>query len=453
MATSIGTTTGFNGTSTYAAQLQETINRAVTIASLPLKQLQSSQTTITGQQSELQNITSTFSTFQNALDALNSSTGSAAFAANLSDPSVASATISTGVMAGSYSLNVLNIGSQTNTISADGLTTVSDPATSNIDSATSYTLTVNGQSYTIANPSQSLSGLAQAINSSGANLQASIINVGSSASPDYRLSVQSLNYSPDTIQLNDGSQDLLNTLSTGSYVSYQVNGQPSTPITSDTRGAILSPGLNVQLLKAGTTQVTVAQSPTNLGNALSAVASAYNAITAELVRNRGQNGGALTGDSIIYQLQGQLQALANFSGSSGSINSLADLGLTFGQNGALSFDQSTFNSAFAAAPNDVLGFIGSATSGGFLQTATDALSSITDPTNGILPAASSTLTTRLSTIATQITDQQSKVSQLQSTLTKQMSAVDSTIASLQNQLTEITNLFAQQQANLRAFGG
>src|SRR5581483_6560272 len=118
--------------------------------------------------------------------------------------------------------------------SADGLTTVSDPSVSNIDSATSYTLTVNGQNYSISNPSGTLNGLAQAINSSSANLQASIINIGSSSSPDYRLSVQSLNYAPDSIQLNDGTNNLLNTLSTGTNVTYQVNGQPNTPISSNT---------------------------------------------------------------------------------------------------------------------------------------------------------------------------------------------------------------------------
>ncbi|HLH01608.1 MAG TPA: flagellar filament capping protein FliD [Bryobacteraceae bacterium] len=451
-ATSSSTST-FNGTSTYASQLQQTITRAVSIASLPLTQLQSTQTTLTNEQSELQTITSTFSSLQTALNSLSSSSGSGAYAATVSDSTVASATVSSGVMAGNYTVNVSSIGSQTNTISANGLTTVTDPTSDNLDSSTSYTLTLNGTNYNISDSSGTLDGLAQAINLSGANVQASVINIGSPSSPDYRLSVQSLNYAPDTIQLTDSSNNsLLNTLSTGSNVTYQVNGQPSTPISSNTRSVTLSTGLNVQLLQTGTSQVTVSQSPTNLANALSSFATAYNSINAELNKNRGQNGGALTGNSLIYQLESQLGSLANFSMSSGSIQSLSSIGLTFDQNGNLNFNQSTFTAAFAANPNDVLNFIGTSTSGGFLQTASNTLTSITDPTTGSLTTANTNFTNQLTTIASQITDEQSKISNLQDTLTQQMSAADATIASLQNQLSMMTNLFAQEQANERAAG-
>jgi flagellar hook-associated protein 2 len=451
-ATSNSTPT-FNGTSTYAAQLQNTITRAVSIASLPLNQLESTQSTLANEQSELQSITSTFSSLQTSLNSLGSSSGSGAFAATVSDSSVASAAVSSGVMAGNYTLNVSSIGSQTNTISASGLTTVTDPATQNIDSSSTYTLSLNGTNYSISNSSGTLEGLAQAINLSGANVQASIINIGGSSSPDYRLSIQSLNYAPDTVQLTDSSNNtLLNTLSTGTNVTYQVNGQPSTPVSSNTRNITLSPGLNVQVLQTGTAQVTVSQSPTNLANALSSFANAYNSITSELNKNRGQNGGALTGSSIIFQLQSQLQQLASYSGSSGSINSLAQLGLTFDQSGNLNFNQATFTSSFAAAPNDVLNFIGTSTSGGFLQTASNTLTSITDPATGTLTTANTNITNQLTTIASQITDEQSKISSLQATLTQQMSAADATIASLQNQLSMMTNLFAQEQANERAAG-
>jgi len=453
MATSsIGSST-FNGTSTYASQLQQTINRAVSIAALPLSQLQSTQSTLSNQQTELQTVSGTFNSLQTALNTLNSSTGAGAFTASISDSSIASASVSSGIMAGNYTLNVLNIGSQTNTISADGLTTVTDPSSGNIDSSSSYTLTLNGQTYSISNPSNTLAGLAQAINLSGANVQASVINVGSPSSPDYRLSIQSLSYAADTIQLTDSNNNtLLNTLSTGSNVTYQVNGQPSTPISSDTRNITISPGLNVKIQQTGSVQITVAQTPSNLANALSSFANAYNTITAELNKNRGQNGGALTGDSIIFQLQSQLQSLASYTGSSGSIQSLADLGLTFDQAGNLHFDNTVFNSAFAAAPNDVLNFIGTSTSGGFLQTANDTLKSITDPTTGTLTSATNNVTSRLSSIANQISSEQAKIADLQATLTQQMSAADATIAALQNQLQMMTNLFAQEQANLRALG-
>ncbi len=451
--TSVNSTSYFNGSSTYSAQLQQTITQAVNIASLPITQLQSQQATSEGEQAELQNVTSSFSAMQAAISALGSSTGVGAFSATVSQPSIASASISSGVMAGNYSLNVISVGSQTNTISQGGQSAVTDPSVSNISASSAYTLTVNGSSYSISDGDGTLNGLAQAINSSQANVQASVVNVGSSSTPDYRLSVQSLSYSPDTMQLNDGTSNLLNTLSTGSNVTYQINGQPSTPITSSSRSVVVSPGLSVQLLQTGTTQVAVAQSASNMASALSSFASSYDSITTELNKNRGQNGGALTGNSIIYELQNQLQSLANFSPSGGSIGSLSDLGLTFDQSGNLQFDSTKFNQTAATSANDLLNFIGSSTSGGFLETAANMLTSITDPTSGILTGASNDLSSEISGIGTKISSDQTQVSQLQQSLTTQMAKVDSTISSLQSQLTEITDLFSQMQTNERASSG
>jgi hypothetical protein len=48
----------------------------------------------------------------------------------------------------------------------------------------------------------------------------------------------------------------------------------------------------------------------------------------------------------------------------------------------------------------VTAFLGSATGGGFLKTATDALNSLQDPTSGLLKGAESGLKTRLATSST-----------------------------------------------------
>ena len=444
----------FNGSSTYAAQLQQVITHAVAVASLPLAQLQTTQTTLGSQQTELQAITSSFSSMQTAIASLESATGAGAFSASASDSSVATASLSTGAMAGSYLLNVTDIGAQTNTISQNAPQTVTDPSQGNIDSSATYTLSVNGKDYAISDASGTLNGLAEAITNSAANVQATVVNVGSSSSPDYRLSVQSLDYAPDSIQLSDGTQNLLQTLSTGSNVAYQVNGQPDTPISSSTRNVTISPGLTVDLLKTGSATVTVAQSSLPMANALSSFANAYNSVVAELNKNRGQAGGALSGQSIIYQLENQLRSLAGYSASgNGSINSLTDLGLSFDQNGNLQFDSSAFDKAAATSPNDLLNFIGTASSGGFLASATAALNSITDPRGGVLAGASQTLSDELSGVATRISDDQTQITQLQQKLTNQMANVDATISSLQQQLTEVTDLFLQMQTNARLSNG
>jgi flagellar hook-associated protein 2 len=448
---SLGSTTYFSGSSPYAAQLQQTISRAVTIASLPMEQLQAQQTTLTGQQTELGRLTSAFSSVQSAIASLTNATGIGTFSANVEDPSIATASLSTGALAGTYTINVVSVGSQTNAVSTNASTTVSDPSSQNISSSSSYTLSINGKDYAISSDG-TLAGLAQAINSSSANVQATVVNVGSSSTPDYRLSIQSLNYAPDTLQLNDGTTDLLTTLATGTNVTYQVNGQPDTPISSSTRNVTVSTGLSVQLNKVGTTQVTVAQSADGIGNALSQFANAYNSVVAELAQNRGQSGGALSGQSIIYQLQDTLRSLAGFSNSSGSVNSLADLGLSFDTSGNLTFNSSAFSQAASSSGADLLKFIGDTQSGGFLQAANAMITSITDPTSGLLTQASTTMASQISTLSTKIGNDQTQVSLLQSTLTAQMASADAAISSLQTQLTELTTLFATIQANNKASG-
>lgn len=450
MATTSTTSSTFNGSSTYATQLQQVITHSLAIASLPVTQLQRTQTTLTGQQTELQTLSTSFASLETAIYSLGSSTGTGSFAATTGDSTIVQPTVSSGAMAGTYSLNVTSLGSRTNTISQDGLATVTDPNRGNIDSASSYTLSVNGTTYSITDSAGTLNGLAQAITNSSANVQATVVNVGSTSSPDYRLSIQSLQYAPDAIQLNDGTNDLLTTLSSGTNVTYQVNGQPSAGITSSSRDVTVSPGLTVQLLKTGSTDVTVSQSAANIESALSSFATGYNSVLNEIDKNRGQNGGALSGQSVIYELQGQLRSLANYSSAgTGAITSLADLGLTFDSTGAMQFDSSAFSRAVSTSSGDVLSFIGSSTAG-FLQAATSTLSSVTDSTSGILTGASNTVASQLTTIAGKISDDQANLTQLQQKLTDQMATVDATISSLQQQLSEVTTLFAQMQTDAKS---
>jgi flagellar hook-associated protein 2 len=434
--------TPFTGSSPFAAQLQQVIATAVARASAPLTQLQSEQTTLQGEQTELNTLSSDFSSLQTALTSVGTAAQSNGLSAQVTNSSVASATVASGALPGTYSVNVTNLGTQENTVSSDSLTKVTEPSTQSIDSSLSYTLTVEGKTYTITPNGGSLDALVQAIDQSGANAQATVVNVGTSNSPDYRLSIQGTDFAPAGIQLSDGSKQLLTTVTPGAYVQYQVNGEPSSPVNATSRQAVISPGLTLSFLASGTTDVTVSRSTTAVSNALGNFVSAYNDAVNELAKNRGKNGGALSGQSVVYDLQNQLQQLTNYSGGTGSVRSLSDLGLSFDENGNLQLD----SSALAAAnPQDVLNFLGGMSTGGFLQSANSLLTGVTDPTTGSLTAASQTITNELSQLATQISDQQSSLTHLQQTLSTQMASADAAISSLEQQVTEMNDLFLSMQ--------
>ena len=444
MATSVVNPATFTGNSAFSADLQQVIARAISFASLPLQQLQNRQTSLQSEQTALQTLSSQFSSLQTAVRAIDNAATTGAYTATVEDNTVATASVGSAALPGTYNVTVVNTGSRTNTLSADGLTTVTDAARGNIDSATNYTLTVDGQSFNISDPDASLNGLAQAINTSSANVQATVVNVGGSGSPDYRLSIQSLAYGPVAIGLSDSSHSLLNTLSTGSYVTHQVDGQPATPINSDSRTVTIAPGLNLDLLSTGSTTVTVAQSASGILDALNSFVSAYNTIVDQLAQSRGQNAGPLAGQSIVYSLQQSLQSLVNYTSGSGKIASLADLGLAFDDNGHLTLDTTVFNQA---NPSDVLNFIGSITGGGFLEAANSVLNSVDDPTTGLLATETDSISAELSDVGNKITDNQNQINQLQQNLTAQIASADALISNLEQQASYITNLFTAMQQN------
>jgi len=192
--------------------------------------------------------------------------------------------------------------------------------------------------------------------------------------------------------------------------------------------------------------VTVAANPSSVANDLQSFVSAYDTAMTELGKNRGQSGGALAGDSIVYELTDALQGLANYSIGDGAVNSLATLGVTFNDTtGQLSFDQSTFDSATSGHTDALTQFLGSATGGGFLETATNTLTGLLDPASGTLTAEINSKQSNITSTNAQIASEQDQVNQLQTNLTQQMASADSMIYELQQQATQIQGIFTAEQ--------
>ncbi len=445
----MGTTPAtFNGSSSYASDLQQTITHAVAVASIPLNQLNSNVTALQSQSTELGYLQNGFNLIQTALQGLTTASAGGSLSATVGDNTIATANLNTSaaVTAGTYTLNVISIGSPTTSVSNASLPAVSDPSASSISTSGSYTLSVNGSNFTITPTTNSLNALAQAINSSGAGVSATVLNLGSPSAPDYHLSLQSTALGNVPIQLNDGSQDLLSTLSTGTPAQYQVNGQPATPISSDSSTVTLAPGLTVNLLGTGQTTVTVADDPTTTASSISSFVSAYNQTVDELATNRGQANGPLTGQSIVFSLQQALRDLTNYSGGSGSVTSFADLGLTFDGTGHLAFNQSQFASVAAADPGDLAAFLGPGTGSGFLASAANTISGLNDSTNGLFKLQQATIQNRILADNQKISDTQARITTMQNQLTAQMSAADALLSTLQSQNTFMLQLFQAQNA-------
>jgi flagellar hook-associated protein 2 len=436
--------TSTTGSSTFASDLQASVTRALEIASLPMQSLQADQTTISGETSELSTLGGLFNSLQTSLQAISSGTGSNALQATVGDQTIVSASVTGSALPGTYTIDVLNAGSASSAMS-NSATPVADPTSQDISSSTSFTLTVGTTNYNIS--ASNLNALATAINSSGAPVQAVVINVGSPTAPNYQLSLQSTALGAVALQLNDGTTNLLSPLNTGASASYTVDGQPPSGITTNSSTVTVAPGLNVTLEKQGTTTVSVSSSLGSVSSELSSFVTAYNAAVAEVQKNVGQNGGALVGDSTILDMEQSLRQMITYSGSSGSITSLAQLGVEFTQQGTLTFDSSTLSGLSQSQINDALTFLGDPNTGGFLQYANNTLDSITDPVSGAVVTETTTLQNQNTQDQTEITNDQAQLTLMQTNLQAQMAQANALIATLQNQTNFLQGLFQADTSN------
>jgi len=447
MSTSIPSLSTTTGSSTFAPDLQNALNRAIAIASLPIQQMTAEQQQIQSQSTELSTISGLFTTLQSDVQSFPTGSGSSGLAASVSDQTILQANLTGSSLQGTYTIQVLDPGSSSTALSNAGSTPITDPTSQNISTSTSFTLTVGTSNYTITPASQNLNALAASINSSGATVQATVVNLGSPSSPDYRLALQSTNLGDVALQLSDGTTNLLASTSTGTSASYTVNGQPTTGISSNSDTVTIAPGLNVTLEKAGTATVSVSANTSALSNALQGFVTDYNSAFAELQKQFGQNAGPLSGDNTVLTLENSLRQLANYTGGSGSITSLTQLGVEFTQQGTLTFDPTALGGLSSQQITDAYSFLGDPNTGGFLQSAANTLTGLLDPNTGVISNEIATLQTQNQQEADAISAAQDRVNQLSTSLSAQMAAADALITTLQNQTQFVDGLFQIQTLN------
>jgi flagellar hook-associated protein 2 len=445
----------FTGSSQFSNDFQQVIQRAVAFASLPMQQMQNDVASLQSQSSEFKTLQTNFSSLQSAVGTLNSSVGLGSYSGSTSTDTVASVSLTGSPMVGAYSLEVISAGSHASAMSNAGLTSVSDPTKGNIDDATVFTLRVGTTDTTIAPADHTLSGLVTAINRSAAGVQATIVNVGATASPDYRLSLQNSKLAATTIQLTSyngtrAGTALLTKQEDGAAATYRINGvpkSPAPPLSSDSPTLTLAPGVTVTMLDAGSTNISVTRSTAVISNALLSFATAYNGAVAELNKNRGDAKGALAGQSIVQSLSQALHRISSYSAGADGISSLTALGLRFDSNGVLSLDSTVFNAAASKQLDDIEDFLGSTKTGGFLKFANDALTGVNDATNGIIHSGIVSVASQITRENKAITAQQDRINNLQLNLNHQMAAADSAIAALEQQYTFLSSMFLSMRVN------
>jgi len=186
----------FTGTSAYSQDFQNVINRAVAIASMPITLLANQQTTLTSQSNELTTLDTLFGKLQTAVQGIGTAMSGSSFQAEYSSPDVVTATLGNGATEGVYSINVTNPGAYAMSLSAQAWPTTAT------QTKPGYQLVIGSSTYTVTASDNSIANVVSAINAQyGSLVNATAVNVGSAASPSYRISLQSTTLGPMNLDL------------------------------------------------------------------------------------------------------------------------------------------------------------------------------------------------------------------------------------------------------------
>ncbi len=187
-----------------------------------------------------------------------------------------------------------------------------------------------------------------------------------------------------------------------------------------------------------TTPVTLslASDPTQLSSALQAVVTNYNSLRTALNGQEGPAAGPLSGDTSVTQLEAAMDGFAGYTNSSGTIQSLSDLGISFATNGQATLDPTVVSGFSDARLTAAFNFIGSATSG--FVGATQTFGQFSDPIGGLLTVEATGLAKTDTDLQSQIGTLTSQMTVMQKNLASQLSTADSLIAELQSQQTELS---------------
>lgn len=301
--------------------------------------------------------------------------------------------------------------------------------------------------------SNTLSGLRDYINSRESTLgvHATVINTSSDpANAKYDLSLVADATGSKTLTLLDSTgTDLLPAADTlGANAVFSINGGSTVTNSSNTITGLV-PGLNLTIVGAtapgSTINITVSKDRSAVASALGDFVSKYNAALNKVNAQIGKDAGVLSGSIVVRQIHGALRGITGFAGSSGSVLSIAALGLELDKNGKLSFNSTTFNALNDAQFNDAVSFLGNTTSG-FAGNARSLMSQISDPVTGAIQNAQNFFDASDKRITQSIADKQERVKLLQTSLTAELGRADNLLSRLESQQNLLTSLFQEQRA-------
>ncbi|MHB1782748.1 MAG: flagellar filament capping protein FliD [Acidimicrobiales bacterium] len=260
----------------------------------------------------------------------------------------------------STTLSAINPGSQVSLAAPSGTITATLAASPGLSGSLVTAASVTADN--VSTGGGTLSSVVSAINSAGLAMTASAVQ---DSAGQYLLQVSangtglSSSASIDSSVFAGGPLGALNTITQAQNALVSVGGTGGYQLSSSTDVfSSLLAGTAVTVNSVGSATVTVSPDAVGEAGKVANLVNAANQVLSDINKYAGYNaatktGGPLMGSSVLENLQQQVLSLfASNGGSSGYGNSLA-AGISLTSTGSLSFDKTTFESAFSANPTKV----------------------------------------------------------------------------------------------------
>jgi len=416
------------------------------------------ETTITNQENALITLQSDVSTLQTAFESLNDYSGVfSGLTATSSDTSAVTATASSSATAGTHTIVVTNLATTGESYSNEVTSgTISSGAlVIQIGSGAAQTINIPADDSTSG--TTTLADAASYINEQDLGVTATVITDSGGS----RLSLTSTSSgSAASVSVESAPSGLSFTNVAGQDASLTVDGVPIDSASNTVTSAITGVTLNLTgtTSSSGTT-VQVAADTGSITTAVNSFITAYNAIITDLNSQFQYNGGVAAGttssssdstsgvlesDPSARLIQQQLLDAISVTGSDSSsststsaISELSQLGITMNNDGTLTLDSSTLQSALESNYSGVQSFFESTSSSSFSGSFNTLLTNLTDPSDSAITLDLSGLKANYTQDQSNVSSLESKLTALSATLTTQYSALNTTLQMYPTNLMEV----------------
>jgi flagellar hook-associated protein 2 len=423
----------FSGISSFSADFQTIVDRAVAIAGLPVKALQKDQVDLMSRKAALASVSAAVAQLAKSLQDLGKLHADGGLAASVSSGKVTAA-LESGAQRGAWAIEEISALAQaaaatSNTGWPDRMTTAVAAPEGALE------LVVGNQTYNfVLHPGENhLQGVRDRINALGAGVTASILSTGG-ATPTYYLALSATETGIRTLELRteagNPASNLLTQNNPGANAVLRINGVTVEHPGNVISGAIEGVTLTLHGVTAGES-ITVQANPSRsaLETGLSAFADSYNKLVQELDRHAGEAAGPLRGEALLGQLRMQLSSLAGHQ-AAGAMDSLASLGLVFDRNGFLALDRARVQALSAQQVEEALEFLGGP---GGLASRQTQFALFSDPAFGLITQEFQSITDSDVRLTQQIAAMNERIAAMQTTLLARLQSADAFLAQLESQ--------------------